>query len=85
MTERGKVVYLHATINQQLQRTHRDQNRPLLQTDNPEQKLRELFENRDPLYREAAAIIINTDGRSIQSVTQEIIKCLHMNPADIGN
>jgi len=78
MAERGQVVYLHATINQQLQRTHRDQNRPLLQTENPQQKLQELFEIRDPLYREIATIVIDTDGRTIHSVTNEIIKRLNL-------
>jgi len=69
---RGKVVYLYTTVAQQLQRTHRDQNRPLLQTENPEKKLTELFNVRDPIYREMADFIINTDGRSIHSVSTEI-------------
>ena len=85
MSERGQVVYLHATINQQLQRTHRDQNRPLLQTENPQQKLRELFEVRDPLYRSIATIIIDTDGRTIHSVTHEIVKRLNINCAKKQN
>jgi len=73
---RGKTVYLHTTVNQQLQRTRRDHNRPLLQTENPKQKLAELFKARDPLYREIADVIIDTDGRSIHSVSHEIIRTL---------
>jgi len=73
LKKHGKIVYLHTTVAQQLQRTRRDQNRPLLQTDNPEQKLTELFNVRDPLYREIADIVIDTDGRSIHSVSHEIM------------
>jgi len=78
LKNRGKVVYLHTTVAQQLQRTRRDQNRPLLQTADPEKKLRELFETRDPIYRQLAAVIINTDGRSIHSVSQEITRKLNL-------
>lgn len=56
----GVVIYLYTPVEIQLQRTHRDRNRPLLQVENPEQKLRELFEVRDPLYREVADYIIET-------------------------
>lgn len=76
LKNRGKIVYLHTTVTQQLQRTRRDQNRPLLQTENPQQKLIELFTIRDPLYRQIADIIINTDGRTIHSVSHEIIDTL---------
>ncbi len=78
LKNRGKVVYLYTTVNQQLQRTRRDQNRPLLQTSNPKQKLQELFDIRDPLYRQLATLIIDTDGRSIHSVSQEIVKRLKL-------
>ncbi len=80
LQQRGKVVYLHTTVKQQLQRTRRDQNRPLLQTDNPEEKLQQLFAERDPIYRQLADVIIDTDGRSIHSVSHEIIKRLHLKP-----
>ncbi len=80
LKNRGKIVYLHTSVAQQLLRTRRDQNRPLLQTENPEQKLQDLFDERDPVYRRLADIIINTDGRSIHSVSQEIIKRLQLKP-----
>jgi len=80
LQQRGKVVYLYTTVKQQLQRTRRDQNRPLLQTDNPEEKLQQLFAERDPIYRQLADITIDTDGRSIHSVSHEIIKRLQLKP-----
>jgi shikimate kinase len=74
--ERGNVVYLQTSVEQSLQRTHRDQNRPLLQTENPEQRLKELLETRDPLYQEIADLVVNTNGRTVPSVCNEILKKL---------
>jgi len=54
----GTVVYLRASINQILQRTGRDKNRPLLQTADPRRKLEELSRQRDPLYREVADFVV---------------------------
>ncbi|OPX54499.1 shikimate kinase [Oceanospirillum multiglobuliferum] len=71
------VIYLHTTVAQQLQRTAKDKNRPLLQTENPEAVLKALFEVRDPLYREAADIIVNTDRQSPKSVVRTIMKKLN--------
>lgn len=72
LNQRGMVVYLCTSIEQQLLRTARDRNRPLLQTENPEQVLRFLFEVRDPLYRQAAHVILKTDQRNPRWVVNEI-------------
>lgn len=72
LASRGTVVYLCTAVKQQLERTAKDKNRPLLQTDNPEEVLQKLFSIRDPLYREIADIIIKTDNNSPKSVVQEI-------------
>jgi shikimate kinase len=74
LAARGKVVYLHASVEQQLQRTAHDRSRPLLQTENPRQKLEELMQTRDPLYREIADWVVETDGRRVRDVVQEIIR-----------
>lgn len=76
LASRGTVVYLCTSVEQQLARTARDRNRPLLQTDNPEQVLRSLFAERDPLYRSVADIIIETDQRNPRWVVQELKKHL---------
>ena len=73
LAQRGKVIYLHTSIDQQLARTDRDQNRPLLQTDNPRQRLDELMQAREPLYREIADLVINTDGKRVRDVVNEIM------------
>lgn len=72
LASRGTVVYLCTSVEQQLARTAKDKNRPLLQNDNPEQVLRDLFAKRDPLYREVADIIIQTDKRNPRWVVQEL-------------
>ncbi len=72
LSARGTVVYLCASVEQQLARTAKDKNRPLLQAENPERILRDLFRARDPLYREIADIIIETDQRNPRWVVQEL-------------
>ena len=72
MKSSGYVCYLTASIEQLVERTARDKKRPLLQVENPRQKIIELLALRDPLYRSAADFIINTDRRSPKLVAQEI-------------
>ena len=69
---RGFVVYLHATVRQQLERTRRGRVRPLLENRPKKQVLEELMAVRDPLYREIADLVIETDGRRVQAVAREI-------------
>jgi len=71
---RGKVIYLHTTVDQQLERTAHDRARPLLQTENPRRKLEELMQTRDPLYREIADWVIETDGCRVREVVQQIVQ-----------
>jgi shikimate kinase len=80
LTQRGVVLYLYASVEQLFERTSRDHNRPLLQTENPRQKLQQLMEQRDPLYREVADMVVHTDDRSIRSVVKEILVRLRQEP-----
>jgi shikimate kinase len=72
MKESGCVCYLTASIDQLVERTARDKKRPLLQVENPRQKIVDLLATREPLYRNVADFIVNTDRRSPKSVAQEI-------------
>jgi len=72
LAQRGTVVYLEASVDQQLARTRRSRNRPLLQTADPRSRLEELMTVREPLYREIAAIAVRTDGRKVGAVAEEI-------------
>jgi len=76
LASRGQVIYLHASVEQQLKRTAHDHNRPLLQTENPKLKLQELMETRDPLYREIADLIVETDDRKVRDVVQQLVKSI---------
>ena len=69
----GRVIYLCTSVEQQLDRTSRDRNRPLLQTPNPREILVGLMAVRDPLYREIADIIVETDERPPRLVVVEIL------------
>lgn len=85
LKKRGLVVYLRASIKQQVERTSRDKNRPLLRTDNPEETIKELMALREPLYLEVADVIVDTNRRNPRSVSAEImrqIRKLHHNETD---
>jgi len=73
LAARGVVVYLRCSPQQQFERTYKDRNRPLLQTEDPRAKLSELFELRDPLYREIADHVISTENRPASSVVRDIV------------
>lgn len=60
LRERGTVVYLRASIDELYRRVERDRNRPLLQTNNPRERLQELLEQREPLYDEVASLVFDT-------------------------
>src|SRR5581483_11298689 len=68
----GFVVYLYASVEQQLARTERSDNRPLLQVSDRRATLERLFQIRDPLYREIADLVLHTDGRNARALAREI-------------
>ena len=67
------VVYLCATLEQLVQRTAKDKRRPLLQVENPREKLRLLLEERDALYRQVSNFVVETDQSSPKNVVQKIV------------
>jgi len=72
LVKRGVVIYLRTGLEQLVRRTSRDSKRPLLKTDDPAAKLRELLEKRGPLYEDMADMIVDTDQRLPQSIVDEI-------------
>lgn len=78
LAERGVVVYLHASVDQQAERTRHGRNRPLLNaSDDPRRRLAELMEFREPLYRGVAHLTVPTDHRRVQAVADDILAGLH--------
>ena len=69
---RTRVVYLRSTPEEIFRRLRHDRNRPLLQVADPLARLRELFEQRDPLYRETAHYIIETGRPSVSTLVNMI-------------
>lgn len=73
MMSKGSVVYLCTSIDEQVRRTSKDRKRPLLQKGNPEETLRRLMSEREPLYLQVADYSIATDHRSPKAVVQELV------------
>jgi len=73
---RGFVVYLYTTVEQQLLRTQKGRDRPLLENGDRSEVLEALMAVRDPLYREIADLVVETDGRKVRAVANEILERL---------
>lgn len=73
LKENGIVFCLNARVETILERTGRNENRPLLKVSNPKEKINELLAFRKPFY-EQAGIMIETDGKSPIEVVQEIME-----------
>jgi len=73
---RGFVIYLYTTVDQQLVRTQKGRDRPLLENGDRKEILDALMATRDPLYREIADLIVETDGRKVRAVANEILERL---------
>jgi shikimate kinase len=76
LSERGVVVYLATSIDQQLERTRHARHRPLLNDIDPGQKLQDLMRRRAALYSQIADFTVSTDGRRVQLVADEIHQSL---------
>jgi shikimate kinase len=72
----GTVVYLRASVRDLLNRTRHDKHRPLLQGVDPRARLTELYEKRDPLYREVAHLIVDTGNQSLTSLVNRLCQLL---------
>ena len=78
LRERGQVIYLRSTPEDIFRRVRHDTARPLLQVDDPLQRLRSLYEERDPLYRETAHFVIETGRPSVATLVNMILMQLEL-------
>jgi shikimate kinase len=76
LRSRGRVVYLRTSVDQQLVRTRRSNDRPLLNNPDPRGTLERLFALRAPLYDEVAEVTVDTDGRKVKTVVDQICSLL---------
>ena len=79
--ERGLVIYVQASIETLLERTARDRNRPLLQTDDPRATREALMAVREPLYREVAHLVIETGNRRLAEVVTDLHRVIRRTSA----
>ena len=68
----GTIVYLCADIDDLLERTSKEKNRTLLQTDDPRTKLKNILIERGPIYRELADIILTTNKMTVYAAVKEL-------------
>ena len=76
----GTVVYLQSQPEDLMRRLRHDRKRPLLQVADPTARLRDLFAQRDPLYRETAHYTVETGRPSVSSLVQSILSQLQITP-----
>lgn len=75
LRERGFVVYLSTSVDEQYDRTAHGQHRPLLQgAADPRARLAELMAFREPLYQAVAHVVVPTDRRKVQSVAEDVVE-----------
>lgn len=80
LQQNGLVVYMEVSLQTQLNRLKRDKKRPLLQGDNPQEVLINLWEKREPYYENIADFTVITDQRSVQDVAEDILTWLTTQP-----
>lgn len=76
LRDSGRVVYLNATVDLLWSRLRYCKNRPLLEAEHPKQVLEKLYEQRDPLYREVADVVINVGKGSAANAVKKIERIL---------
>ena len=78
LRQRSHVIYLRSTPEEIYRRVRHDQNRPLLQVEDPMKRLRELHDARDPLYLETAHFVIETGRPSLVTLVNTIVMQLEL-------
>ena len=74
LAEHGFVIYLEAPVELLVARVARDRHRPLMQTPDPKETMKQLMHIRDPLYRESADMVVRSTYRSSRFVVREILQ-----------
>lgn len=81
LRERGRVVYLRASVGDLWHRLRRDKVRPLLRAPDPRARIEELVRLRDPLYREVAHLVVDTGRQPVEQVVDAILARIAHAPA----
>jgi shikimate kinase len=78
LQSRCQVFYLRSSPDELHRRLRHDTHRPLLQVDNPQRRLRELFRERDPLYRRTAHFVVETPRPSVPALLNMVLMQLEL-------
>jgi shikimate kinase len=81
LQKRGVVICLHATVETILRRTAGSRQRPLLNVEDPEKRIRDLYAVREPIYRRSGSVIL-TDNRPQIDVVQHVIRVYRRDAED---
>lgn len=81
LKSKGVVICLHASIETILRRTAGNRSRPLIDVEDPEKRLRELYAVREPIYRKAGTVVL-TDGRPLSEIVQHVLRIHRREAAD---
>ncbi len=73
LQSKGIVVCLHASIETILRRTSGNRTRPLIDVEDPEKRLRELYAAREAIYRRSGTVVL-TDGRPLAEIVQHVLR-----------
>ncbi|MCP4876977.1 MAG: shikimate kinase AroK [Gammaproteobacteria bacterium] len=79
LKQKGYIIFLDTSVNQQMHRLRRDKKRPLLQTENPRERLELMFTERRPIYLDLADLAVKTDKRMARRLAADIISQLPEN------
>jgi len=80
---RGVIVCLHASVETILKRTAQSRVRPLLQVEDPAERIRTLFAQREPIYRQAGTMIL-TEGRPVSEIVNHVLRVYHREARDFS-
>lgn len=83
LKSKGVVVCLHASIETILDRTGRHRTRPLLAVDDPEERVRTLFAQREPVYNRCGTVIL-TDARPLHDITAHVVRAWRRDAVDFA-
>jgi shikimate kinase len=83
LAERGVTICLHASITTILERTGRQAGRPLLNVPDPEERVRALLAEREPIYRGVGTLVL-TDARPLRDVVAHVVRIWQRESAEFA-
>ncbi len=80
---KGVLICLHASLETILARTQGSRHRPLLNVEDPMERIRTLYAKREPIYRQAGTMVL-TDGRQLNDIAAHVMRVYRREAAEFG-